>query len=179
MWRVTHLKRPWCWERLKAGGEGDDRGWDGWMASSTQWTWVWVNSRTWWWTGRPGVLYFMGSPRVWHDWATSLLHLASSLSHSCFRFCRRLAYISFLFSPHVVYLYWFVEMLCIIWILIHVVFTYVSIYVFSKLSLLFEFCSWYFVIEIYLKFNIVNFIGKVMGCWGPLMDWNLVVLSQQ
>ena len=52
---LFHLKRPWCWERLKAGGEGDDRGWDGWMASPTQWTWVWVNSRSWWWTGRPGV----------------------------------------------------------------------------------------------------------------------------
>ena len=58
---LTHLKRPWCWERLRAGGEGDDRGWDGWMASPTQWTWVWVNSGSWWWTGRPGVLWFMGS----------------------------------------------------------------------------------------------------------------------
>ena len=48
---VTHLKRPWCWERLKAGREGDDRGWDGWMASPIQRTWVWVNSRSWWWTG--------------------------------------------------------------------------------------------------------------------------------
>ena len=66
------LKRPWCWERLKAGGEGDDRGWDGWMASPTQWTWVWVNSRRWWWTGRTGVLRFMGSQRVGHNWATEL-----------------------------------------------------------------------------------------------------------
>ena len=56
----THLKRPWCWERLKAG-EGDDRGWDGWMASPTQWTWAWVDSGSWWWTGRPGVLQSMGS----------------------------------------------------------------------------------------------------------------------
>ena len=67
-----HLKRPWCWERLRAGGEGDDRGWDGWMASLTQWTWVWVNSRSWWWVGRPGVLLFMGLQRVGHDWATEL-----------------------------------------------------------------------------------------------------------
>ena len=65
---LTHLKRPWCWERLRAGGEGDDRGWDGWMASLTLWTWVWVNSRSWWWTGRPGVLQFMGSQRVGHNW---------------------------------------------------------------------------------------------------------------
>ena len=50
----------------------DDRGWDGWMASLTQWTWVWVNSRSWWWTGRPGVLHSTGSPRVRHDWATEL-----------------------------------------------------------------------------------------------------------
>ena len=67
---LTHWKRPRCWERLKAGGEGDDRGWDGWMASPTQWTWVWVNSGSWWWTGRPGVLQSMGSQRVGHDWTT-------------------------------------------------------------------------------------------------------------
>jgi len=58
--------------RLRAGGEGDDRGWDGWMAWPTQWTWVWVNSGSWWWTGRPGMLQFMGSQRVGHDWATEL-----------------------------------------------------------------------------------------------------------
>ena len=68
---LTHWKRPWCWERLKVG-EGDDRGWDGWMASPTQRTWVWMDSRSWWWTGRPGVLQFMGSQRVRHDWATEL-----------------------------------------------------------------------------------------------------------
>ena len=69
---VTHWKRLWCWEGLGAGGEGDNRGWDGCMASLTHWTWVWVNSRRWWWTGRPGVLRFMGSQRVGHDWATEL-----------------------------------------------------------------------------------------------------------
>ena len=66
----THWERPWFWERLKPGREGDDRGWDGWMASPTQWTWVWVNSGSWWWTGRPGVLQSMGSQIVRHDWAT-------------------------------------------------------------------------------------------------------------
>ena len=69
---LTHWKRPLCWEGLWAGGEGDDRGWDGWMASPTQWTWVWVNSRSWWWTWRPGMLRFMGSQRVGHNWATEL-----------------------------------------------------------------------------------------------------------
>ena len=69
---LTHLKRPWCWERLSSGGEGDNRGWDGWMASQTQWTWVSVNSMSWWWTGRPGMLLFVGSQRVGHDWATEL-----------------------------------------------------------------------------------------------------------
>ena len=69
---LTHLKRPWCWERLRTGGKGDDRGWDDWMASLTQWTWVWVDSGSWWWTGRPGMLQFMGSQRVRHDWATEL-----------------------------------------------------------------------------------------------------------
>ena len=69
---LTHLKRPWCWRRLKARGERDDRGWDGWMASLTQWKWVWVNSRSCWWTGKPGVLQSMGSQRVRHDWETEL-----------------------------------------------------------------------------------------------------------
>ena len=69
---LTHWKRLWCWEGLGAGGEGDDRGWDGWMASLTRWTRVWVNSGFWWWTGRPGVLRFMGSQRVGHNWATEL-----------------------------------------------------------------------------------------------------------
>ena len=69
---LAHWKRHWCWERLKVGGEGDDRGWDGWMALPTQWTWVWVNSGSWWWTGRPGVMRVTGSQRVGHDWATEL-----------------------------------------------------------------------------------------------------------
>ena len=65
-------KDPDTGKWLKAGGEGDDRGWDGWMASLTQWTWVWVSSRSWWWTGRPGVLQSMGLQRVGHDWVTEL-----------------------------------------------------------------------------------------------------------
>ena len=69
---LTHWKRPWCWEGLGAGGEGDNRGWDGWMASPTQRAWVWVKSGSLWWTGRPGVLRFMGLQRVGHDWATEL-----------------------------------------------------------------------------------------------------------
>ena len=77
---LTHLKRPWRWERLRAGGERDDKAWDGWMALSTRWTWVWVDCGSWWWTGRPGVLPFMGSQRVGHDWAaelnwTELMHI--------------------------------------------------------------------------------------------------------
>ena len=69
---LTDSKRPWFWERLRTGGEGNDRGWDDWIASPTQWTWVWVGSTCWWWTGRPGVLQFMGSQRVRHDWVTEL-----------------------------------------------------------------------------------------------------------
>ena len=65
---MTHWKR----RGLGVGGEGDDREWDGWMTSPTRWTWVWVNSGSWWWTGRPGVLQFMGSQRVGQDWATEL-----------------------------------------------------------------------------------------------------------
>ena len=59
---LIHLKRLWCWERLRAGGEGDDRGWDGWMALLTQQTWIWVNSKSWWWIGRPVMLKSMGLP---------------------------------------------------------------------------------------------------------------------
>ena len=66
----SQWKRSWCWERLKAGGEGDKRGWDGWMASPTRWTWVWASSGRWWRTGKPGVLQSMGWQRVTHDWAT-------------------------------------------------------------------------------------------------------------
>ena len=78
----THWKRLWCWEGLGAGREGDDRGWDGWMASLTRWTWVWVNSGSWWRTGRPGVLQFIGSQRVRYDWATDLIW--SDLSSNCY-----------------------------------------------------------------------------------------------
>ena len=63
-------KRPWCRERLKAGGEGDDRGWDGWTASLTPWTWVWGSSRSWWWTDKPGMLQSMGLQRIRHDLTT-------------------------------------------------------------------------------------------------------------
>ena len=68
---LTHWKRPWCWERLKARGEGDDRGWDGWTASSTRWAWVWASSRSWWWTGKLGVLQVHGAAKRWtqlSDW---------------------------------------------------------------------------------------------------------------
>ena len=93
---LTHWKRPWCWEGLGTGGEGDDRGWDGWMASPTQWAWVWVNSRSLRWTGRPGMLQFMGSQRVGHDWATELTDWYSFtqpsqqpwVMHYCYQFCR-------------------------------------------------------------------------------------------
>jgi len=70
--RHIHWERSWFWERLQVRGEGDDRGWDGWGASLTQWTWAWVNSRSWWWTGRLGMLQSTESQRVGHDWATEL-----------------------------------------------------------------------------------------------------------
>ena len=66
MWRADSLEKTW--ERLKAGGEGDDRGWDCWMASQTLWRWFWVNSRSWWWTKRPGVLHSVVSQGVGHNW---------------------------------------------------------------------------------------------------------------
>ena len=88
---LTHWKRPWCWERLKVGGEGDNRGWDGWMASPTQWLWVWVSSGSWWWTGKPGVLQSMRSQRVGHDWATELNWMYTM----CYHCCKCLRYNSF------------------------------------------------------------------------------------
>ena len=78
---LTHLKRPWCWERLKVGGEGDDRGWDAWMASLTWWTWVWVSSGSWWWTGKLGVLQCIISQRVRQDFS-----LGFSNAYKCTHF---------------------------------------------------------------------------------------------
>ena len=88
---LTHLKRPWCWERLRAGGEGNDRGLDGWMASLTQWTWVWVGSRSWWWTGRLECCGSLGCKELdtteqlnWteHNWAIgSLMYVTMLLSY--------------------------------------------------------------------------------------------------
>ena len=72
MRRADSFEKTLMLGKIGAGGEGDGRGWDGWMASQTQWTWVWVDSGSWWWTGRPGVLLFMGSPRVGYDWVTEL-----------------------------------------------------------------------------------------------------------
>ena len=77
---LTHLKRPWCWKSVKAGGEGATRGWVGWMSSLTQWTWVWINSGSWWWTGRPGGLQSMGSQRVGQDSATEQQHQRQKLN---------------------------------------------------------------------------------------------------
>ena len=95
---MTYWKRPWCWERLMAG-EGDNRGWDGWMVSLTWWTWVWANSGSWWLTGRPGVLQSMGSQRVGHDWVTELSWLLRFSkpppAHCCQRFWSRWSCFSF------------------------------------------------------------------------------------
>ena len=74
--RTDSFEKTLMLERLKAGGEGDYRGWDGWMASLTWWTWVWASSRSWWWTGEPGVLQSMGSQRVGHDWMTEQQQVA-------------------------------------------------------------------------------------------------------
>ena len=82
---LTHWKRLWCWEGMGAGGEGDDRGWDGWMASRSRWAWVWVNSRSWWWTGRPGVLQLMGlqSRTRLSDWTELITFRALTVSSAC------------------------------------------------------------------------------------------------
>ena len=71
LWPPDAMNWPWCWKRLKTGGEGDVRGWDGWMAEPTGWTWLWASSGRWWWTGKSGVLQAMKSQRARHDWATN------------------------------------------------------------------------------------------------------------
>ena len=99
---LTHWKRPWCWEGLGAGGEGDDREWDVWIATPTQWAWVWVNSGSWWWTGKPGVLWFMGSKRVGHDWAElkdNLLYLNLRSKYTQKIFKSEILYISVCLPP--------------------------------------------------------------------------------
>ena len=82
MRRTDIFEKTWCWERLRVGGEGDNRGWDGWMASSTQWKWVWVSSGNWWWMGKPGVPQSMGLQRAGRDRATGL-NWTVSWHHCC------------------------------------------------------------------------------------------------
>ena len=112
---LTHWKRPWCWERLRAGREGNDRGWDGWMTSSTRWTWVWVDAGSWWWTRRPGVLQFMGSQIVRHNLATELNWLWLSLRFEDLHLLRSSFFVcdnsipnktSFVKSKFLSWLYW-------------------------------------------------------------------------
>ena len=97
---LTHWKRPWWWEGLGAGGEGDDRGWDSWMASLTQWIWVWVDSGSWWWTGRPGVLQFMGSQRVRHAWATELNWLKVTKQDFSVHTCEKIQFYEINWESH-------------------------------------------------------------------------------
>ena len=80
----THWKRPWCWERLRAGGEGGNRGWDGWIASPTQWTRIWANSRRYWRTGKPGILQSIGSQRGGHNLETEWQQQQQSLERIWF-----------------------------------------------------------------------------------------------
>ena len=87
MWRADSFEKILMLRKIGAGGEGDGRGWDGWMASPTQWTWVWINSGSWWWTGRPGMLQFMGSQRIGHNWATELNWTECVITQLCLSLC--------------------------------------------------------------------------------------------
>ena len=83
--KLTHLKRPWCWKRLKAGGEGDDRRWDDWMASLSWWTWVWASFGSWWWTGKPSVLqsmWYKESDSEWLNWTDYYLNFTDETNKS-------------------------------------------------------------------------------------------------
>ena len=137
----TSWKRPWCWERLKAEGEWDNRGWDGWMASPSQWAWVWASSGSWWWTGRPGVLQSMGSQRVRHDsnwtelsWGGNKgpwLHLMTKLLF-CLTWVFSFFFFIFYFFFNFTILYWF----CHISTWIRHRYTHVLAWVFSFLYFL-------------------------------------------
>ena len=103
----THWKRPWCWDRLRAGGEAGNRGWDSWMVSRTRWTWVWANYGRWWRTEKPGVLQSVGSQRVrkLSNWATATFiwtfdeFPSSWLLHNLVFHHEAFSYISDHFSP--------------------------------------------------------------------------------
>ena len=110
---LTRWKRPWCWETLKAGGEGDDREWDDWMASLTWWTWVWASYRSWWWTRKPGVLQSMSQSRTQlSNWTITTVHLDTlpnqPLSNSVF-FFKSISLHSFVW----LYLYFLIHFLLI------------------------------------------------------------------
>ena len=104
---LTHWKRPWYWERLKAGGEGDDRGWDGWMASPTWWTWGWASSRSWWWTEKPGMVQSMGLQRVGYNWVTELnwTEMQPTHAHHVYKYVHM--YIDVLFIRVICFYYFF------------------------------------------------------------------------
>ena len=121
---MTHWKRPWCWERLKTGGEGDNRRWDVWMASLTQWTWVWASSGSWWWTGKPVVLQPMRSQRIGHNWATKLNWTEAFYPFWCYckwdpffnlllgeLICNWFLYVEFVFCQ-LHWIHWLVLILC-------------------------------------------------------------------
>ena len=98
MRRSTRWERPWCWAKLRAGGEGDDRGWDGWMASPTRWTWVWINSRSWWWTGKSAVHGVAKSQTRLSDWTTTNLRF---FRLECALWCfARILFVYIIIFPH-------------------------------------------------------------------------------
>ena len=98
MRRTEPLEKTLMWEGLGAGGKGDDRGWDDWMASPTQWTWVWVSSGSWWWTGKPGVLWSMGSQRGGHYWAIELNWTVSQSGYLSCKSSRSVLFLELLFT---------------------------------------------------------------------------------
>ena len=110
----THWKRPWCWERLRAEGEGGDRVWDGWMASPTQCTWIWANSGRWWSTGKPVVLQFMGLQRVGHaleqSWFLYMLSIIGQVYY--YFFCIWISNSSNPFFRKTLFLYWITFVTC-------------------------------------------------------------------
>jgi len=148
---LTQWKRPRCWERLRVGGEGDDRGWDGWMASPTQCTWVWVDSTSWWWTERPGELRFMGSQRVRHDWTTEpnwTLRYVPSICNILRVFIMKECIVSDAFLASTEVIIWFLFLVLLIWCITFIKFAHVAHACISRINptvsqcMIFLMCYW-------------------------------------
>jgi len=162
---LTHLKRTWRWERLRAGGEGDNRGWDGWMASPSQWTWVWVNTRSWWWTGRPGGSWGHKESDTTErlNWLTDLIEKKNLFisfprnpTSKALLFLTRILYICY---PAIILIFFFISFPC--WILNPI---YSFYWVYTPIFL-------YHMRELAWELNILRILMSTNYSFHSQLDW--------